>query len=50
MQQNIKSLVDDGILEFSLGNDDVALKIFQRFFKKTTFLILFSDETLAKTD
>lgn len=30
MQQNIKSLVDDGILEFSLGNDDVALKIFQK--------------------
>lgn len=30
MQQNIKSLVDDGILEFSLGNDDVALEIFQK--------------------
>ena len=30
MEQNIKSFVDDGILEFSLGNDDLALRIFQK--------------------
>ena len=39
MQQNIKSLVDDGILEFSLGNDDVALKIFQKALEDDPFYL-----------